>query len=135
MLDFITSHFFLVYILPVIATMLFILLALAIKKIRDNLFLNFPNVKIREVRWGLSQTLMGITFFVFGVAFTVLTIALSTGGAVMMGLGVALFVVAIAMIIYVFWLSFHYLGDSLSKNNKNIEQLNREIRDNLKKKK
>ncbi|MCK4787842.1 MAG: hypothetical protein KAV87_29075 [Desulfobacteraceae bacterium] len=134
MLDFITSHFFLVYILPVIATMLFILLALAIKKIRDNLFLNFPNVKIREVRWGLSQTLMGITFFVFGVAFTVLTIALSTGGAVMMGLGVALFVVAIAMIIYVFWLSFHYLGDSLSKNNKNIEQLNREIRDNLKKK-
>ena len=69
---------------------------------------SFPSVKLREVRWGLSQTLMGIAFFVFGVAFTVLTIALSIGGGVMMGLGIALFVVAIAMIIYVFWLCVHY---------------------------
>ena len=87
------------------------------KTLRYMLFKAFPNISLREVRWGISQVLMGIAFFVFGIAFTVLTLALSEiGGCITMGLAIALFVVAIAMIIYVFWLMIHYLRSSLSKS-------------------
>ena len=48
-----------------------------------------------------------------------------------MGLGIPLFVVAIAMIIYVFWLCVHYLKDSFS-DNRDIGSINREISENLK---
>ena len=117
MLENITLHFVLTYIIPVIAATLFILVVLAIKKIRVNLFINFPMVSLREVRWGLYQTLMAWAFFIFGVAFTVLTIALSdVGGAVMLGIAIFLLVVAVAATIYVLLLGNHYYNFPSSKD-------------------
>ena len=75
---------------------------------------------------------MGIAFFVFGIALTMLTIALSgIGGKVTMGIAIALLVIAIAMIVYVFWLLIHYYKNNIRDDN--VGRINKEIRDHFKK--
>lgn len=109
MLDKITLPFVFAYILPPVLTTLLILISLSFRIVRDALFISFPSNPLREVRWGLFQIFLAITFFFLGFVLAMLSIyELPFGGRPAMIAGIIGLTIGVFLLIYTIWLGIHY---------------------------